>query len=426
MTGTTTHATYYEASAPARPHRAAAAGDFRTDVCVIGGGLTGISAALELARRGYDVHVLEAERVGSGASGRNGGQINFGFSVDTAELDGAVGAGLARQLWPMAVEAVDLIDSRVAEHQIDCDLRRGFILAAAKARHVAGLRRDLDAMQNRYGYGSVEWLDRGAVAEVVGTDIYHGALRDPVSGHLHPLKYLLGLAEAAENLGAVIHENSPVRSVDPDSGEVRTAGAVVRADHVVLAANAYLDGLMPPLAARAMPVGTWVATTRPLSAEERAGLLPGGECVCDTRAALDYYRFTADGRLLFGGGVSYLGRDAPERAAALLGRRIGRVYPSLRDIGIEFAWGGRVSVTMNRMPDFGRKGRRLLYAQGFSGQGVALTGLAGLLMAEAVAGDAGRFDVFEGIRHRRFPGVDALRVPLLALGRFWYRLRDVL
>lgn len=416
--------TYYEATAPDTPPRAALEGEVRADICIVGGGFTGVGAALELAARGFDVRLLEAKRIGAGASGRNGGQINYGFSADAVSLAARLGIEPARALWAMAEEAVSLIDRRVAEHGIDCDLRRGFIYAAARASHMEPLRREREVLAESFGYSHLELLDPAATAAATGSGIYHGGLRDPRSGHLHPLKYLLGLAAAAETRGAVLHEHSPAISVDGENGVVRTARGAVRASHVLVAANAYLDGLLPPLGSRAMPVGTWVVATRPLTGEERAGLLPGGECVCDTHVALDYYRFTPDARLLFGGGVSYRGRDGAEDGARLLGRRIARVYPALAGIDIDHAWGGRVSITRNRLPDIGRIGRRLYYAHGFSGQGVALTGMAGQGIAEAIAGDAARFDVFASVQHGRFPGGAALRQPLLALFRLWYRLRD--
>lgn len=419
-------ATYYEASAGQAETWAPLTEDVRADVCVVGGGLTGVSAALELAARGFDVRLLEADRVGSGASGRNGGQINFGFAVDTAELPDAVGIDRAQSLWPLAEEAVGLIDRRVAEYAIDCDLKRGFILAASRPRHMKGLRADHESLVRDFGYAGIELLDARQVAEAVGTGVYAGGLRDQLSGHLHPLKYLRGLAAAAERMGAVLHEHSAAVHIDAESGLVRTAAGQVKADHLVLATNAYLDGLMPPIEARAMPVGTWIVATRVLDEAERGAMLRGDECVCDTNAVLDYFRFSADNRLLFGGGVSYLARDSAGLARSLLRGRLARVFPALKDVELDYAWGGRVSVTRNRLPDLGRIGKRLYYAQGFSGQGVALTGLAGQLIAEAVAGDAGRFDVFAGVRHAAFPGGARLRQPLLALGRLWHRLRDAL
>jgi len=247
---------------------------------------------------------------------------------------------------------------------------------------------------------------------------------DPGAGHILSLKYCLGLARAAATAGAMLHENVSALSVDPERGVVVTPQGTIRAERVVVAANAYLDGLLPNIEPRALGVGTWVMTTEPLPAEVRDRLLPGNECVCDDNAVLDYFRFTADNRLLFGGGVSYLGRDDGAAAAGLLRRRIAETYPELADAPVGQVWGGKVSITRNRLPDIGRAGRRVWYAHGFSGQGVAITGIAGKLIAAAIQGDEAGFRTLSGVPHRDFPGGPYLRRPLVTLGRLWYRLMD--
>lgn len=426
MTKATHVDSYYAASANPMPDYPVLQGEETADVCVVGAGLTGTSCALELAKRGYDVVVLEANRVAWGASGRSGGQMIFGYSCGEEALEKLIGPDDARRLWDMSLEAVDLIRERVRDYGIDCDLSPGHLHAAIKPRQMRALEAWHRALDERYGYGSPELWDRDRIRSAVASERYIGGLHDPNSGHLHPLNYTLGLAAAAGQAGARFFEASRATGiVHGPEPTVTTAGGSVRCRHVVLGGNAYLGDLSSRLAARIMPVGTYIGASEPLGRERASALIPDNIAVADTNFVLDYFRLSADHRMLFGGRVSYSTVVPPDLAAAMK-RRMVKVFPQLSDVGMEYAWGGYVGITRNRAPDFGRIDDNIFYAQGFSGHGIALTGLAGRLMAEAVAGTAERFDVFSRIPHADFPGGVLMRTPALVLAMFWYRLRDLL
>ena len=406
-------------------------GDADADVCVVGGGIAGCAAALHLAERGYKVVLLEAHEIGFGASGRSGAQAIFGAACGQDKLRQLLGAADARCVWDISVEALALQRDLIARHQIDCDYVAGQMQVAIKARHETELRAEVESLRNEYDYHSARYLERDELRSLLATERYTGALLDTNSGHLQPLNYTLGLARAAARAGAKVHTRSAVGAVD-ESGtvsaarvSVRTAQGVVRCRHAVLCCNAYIGALAPALSARIMAVGTYIVATEILGAERAAGLIRNNAAVTDSNWVLDYFRRSADHRLLFGGRVSYSGLD-PLGTAAATRMRMLKVFPQLQDVQIEYAWGGYVDITLNRAPDFGRLSPNVYYLQGFSGHGIALTGIAGKLVADAIAGSAERFDVFARIPHRGFPGGPALRRPALVLAMLWYRLRDLL
>ncbi len=415
--------TWYEASAPPAPLRPALAGDIATDICVIGAGYAGLSAALHLAEAGHRVILLEARRVGGGASGRNGGQIHSGQRQEQETLEATLGDSAARDLWTLAEEAKALVRGLVARHAIACDLKDGIVHAAWKARDAAPLRAYVEHMASRYGYAQ-RWVEKKDVPALVATGRYHGALVDPGGGQLHALAYARGLAAAAEASGATIFENSPALACEAVAGGVaiRTAAGTVRASHAVLACDTWLGALDPAAGAYALAINSFIAVTAPLGARAQS-LIPCGHAVADTKFVVDYYRLTADGRLLFGGGENYTPRY-PADLKRFVSRPMLRVFPQIADIPVDYAWGGPVGVTISRLPHFGWRTPRTVFAHGFSGQGVALATLAGKLMAEAVTGTTARFDVFAKLKHRRFPGGRMLRTPLMALGMAWYALKD--
>ncbi|MBU6258325.1 MAG: FAD-binding oxidoreductase [Burkholderiales bacterium] len=418
---------YYTATAPLPPAQPALDADAACDVAVVGGGIAGLSAALELAQRGFDVRLLEAGRVGGGASGRNGGQAIHGLACDQQVIEAQLGVDDARRVWAMSIEALELLRRRIAEHAIDCEWQDGFLGLATSARKARALAAWADRIESVYGYALTR-IDAAEVGRWIASPRFHGGIHDARSGHLHPLKYTLGLARAAAAAGVQIHENARVERLDPGQPALlHGGGATLRARQVVLAGNVYLGDLVPAIAGRIMPVGTYIGCTEPLGAARAAALVPSRAAVCDTNFVLDYFRPTADHRLLYGGRVSYSGR-APVDVARSMRQRLRLSFPQLAEARIEYAWGGHVDISMNRAPDFGRLGaaRNVYYLQGFSGHGLALAGLAGRIVAEAIAGDASRFDVFARLRHRDFPGGAALRMPALVLGMAWYRLRDML
>lgn len=415
---------WYAATAKGALPRPMLQGAARADVCVIGAGYTGVSAALHLAERGYAVIVLEAARIGWGASGRNGGEMFVGQRRSQPELERMFGRDTAARLWELGVEAVELVRERVARHGIECDLRPGIAVAAAKPSHVADLRRTRDHLADRHGYGRMELLDAETTAALIGTRRYHGALLDHGCFHLHPLNLCLGLAAAAEAAGARIFERSAVLEYTRERpARVRTAGGEVQAEHVVLACDGYLGRLEPRIAAHAMPINNFIVATEPLGEARARSVLARDVAVADTKFVVNYWRLTPDHRLLFGGGENYSPRF-PRDIRAFVRPHLERVYPQLAGVRLDYGWGGAVGITMKRLPHFGRLPPNVFFAHGYSGQGVALANLAGRLIAEAVAGTAERFDVMASLPAPRFPGGVLLRYPALVLGMLWYALLD--
>lgn len=422
-----TRHSYYADTAVRETRYPALTEDADCDVAIVGGGLAGLSAAIELADRGFSVRVLEAREVGFGASGRNGGQAIHGLACDQAEIEAQLGPEQARRVFDMTIEALSLIRWRIARFGIDCDWRDGYLGVATSAGKARALLAGADHLEQAYGY-PMERISRAKLPGWISSPRYHAAVHDPRSGHLHPLKYTLGLARAAAGLGVVIHEGTAVTSLTPSERPVlHTAHGRITARQVLLAGNVYLQGIAPSLEARIMPVGTYIVATEPLGEPMARQLIPCNAAVCDNNFVLDYFRFGADASLLYGGRVSY-STATPANLADSLRQRLVETFPPLAKTRISHAWGGFVDISMNRAPDFGRlrESPQVYYLQGFSGHGLALTGLAGRLVAEAMAGDATRFDTFARIRHRRFPGGRLLRTPALVLGMAWYRLKDVL
>ncbi len=418
---------YYAASTPLAQRHAPLRGDQRCDVAVVGGGLAGLSAALDLRQRGFDVVLLEARQIGFGASGRNGGQAIHGLACDQELIEFQLGRDDARRIWDMSIEALDLLKQRIAEHAIACEWRDGWLGVARTPGKGRELMRWAQRTEKRYGY-TVQRLAPGELGHWIASPEFHSGIYDPRSGHLHPLKYTRGLARAAAAAGVRIFEDSAALELLPGPApQLRTAQGMVTAAQVLLAGNVYLSGLAPALAPRIMPVGTYIACTEALPPALADSLIPSRSAVCDNNFVLDYFRTTDDNRMLYGGRVSYSTRT-PSDLAESMRRRMVLTFPQLQGRRIEYAWGGFVDITMNRAPDFGRLDGlgKVYYLQGFSGHGLALTGLAGRLVAEAMAGDATRFDVFAQIGHRNFPGGTRLRTPALVLAMAWYRLRDML
>ena len=417
---------YYAATARGLSDHPRLEGELSCDVCVVGGGYTGLSAALHLAERDYDVVLLEAERIGWGASGRNGGQLNTGQRKSQCELERRLGQAAAQQLWELAEEAKATVRERIERHAIDCDYRAGGLNAAYKPGDVRHLVESAEHLERDYGYRELRAVSRAEMAEMLGTTIYHGGTLDQGAGHLHPLNYALGLARAAAEAGARLFENSRVTGTGGGGPSViATANGRVKARYLVLACNGYLGGLEPRIAGKIMPINNFVLATAPLGEAGARALIRDDVAVSDTKFVVDYYRLSADRRLLFGGGETYSSRF-PRDLKGFVRKYMLRVYPQLAETAIDYAWGGTLAITLNRLPCFGRLAPDTFYAQGYSGQGVALTSLAGKLIAEAVAGTAERFDVFERVPKPGFPGGTLLRWPGLVAGMLYYSLRDKL
>jgi gamma-glutamylputrescine oxidase len=393
------------------------------DVCVIGAGYTGLSTALFLLEQGYSVAVLEAAKVGFGASGRNGGQIVNSYSRDIDVIEKTVGARQAQLLGEMAFEGGRIIRDRVAKYGIQCDLRDGGVFAAITAKQMHHLESQ-KRLWERYGHTQLELMDARRTREVVGTDRYVGGMLDMSGGHIHPLNLALGEAAAVTSLGGRIFEQSPAIRIDRGANPVvHTHQGRVRAKFVVVAGNAYLGGLIPELAAKSMPCGSQILTTEPLSEELARSLLPQDYCVEDCNYLLDYYRLSADNRLIFGGGVVYGARD-PEDIAAIIRPKLLKTFPQLKDVKIDYTWTGNFLLTLSRLPQVGRLGDNIYYSQGCSGHGVTYTHLAGKVLANAIRGQAESFDAFAQLPHYPFPGGRLFRVPFTAMGACYYQLRD--
>ena len=423
MHSRTTLRNYYEATTKVDLITAPLDGDITTDVAIVGGGITGVSAALHLAERGFDAAVLEARHIGWGASGRNGGQALPGFAAGQSVMNRLAGRERARLLWNLSLEAVELLHRRIAQFAIPCDPVRGYLHAAIKPRQVRELQEAQEELAE-LGAPVGRILQGGEARGRLDSPAYLALLEDPLSGHIHPLNYTLGLARAAQAAGARLYTQSRVTKIERGSRiRLHTGAGIVSARYLLLAGGAYLGGLAAPIAGYVMPVGTYIIATEPRA--DIPALIPGNEAVADLNFVLNYFRRSADNRLLFGGRVSYSTLPPPGLARSML-KRATRVFPQLKGARVEFCWGGNVDITRNRAPHFGRLAPDILFLQGFSGHGVALTGLAGQLAAEAIAGQAERFDVFAAIPHARFPGGRRFRVPALLLATTYYRLRDLL
>ncbi len=398
-------------------------GTVRADVCVVGGGYTGLSAALHLAEAGYDVVLLEAHRVGFGASGRNGGQLGSAQRLDQEDLEQLVGTGDAAKLWDMAEDAKDLVKGLISRHKIDCDLKPGVATLGFSDAERADLHGHADHLAKTYGYDQISLLDKAAGHDLCPSPAYAGGYLDMGAAHLHPLNYALGLARAAVRAGVRLHEGTEVLAIEDGARTtIRTANGQVSADHVILACNGYLGGLNRQVAARVMPINNFIAATEPLGDETRR-VLSKDVAVADTKFVVNYFRLSADGRLLFGGGESY-GYRFPADIAGLVRKPMSAIFPHLGDVRIDYAWGGTLAITMRRMPYLARLGRNVLSASGYSGHGVGTATHAGQLMALAIQGQNDGFDTLARVPAQRFPGGPALRNPLLVLAMTWYAMRD--
>ncbi|WP_062382265.1 NAD(P)/FAD-dependent oxidoreductase [Pseudomonas abietaniphila] len=420
---------YYAASVAPEAVRASLDTAISADVCIIGGGFTGVNTALELAERGMSVVLLEAQRIGWGASGRNGGQLIRGLGHDVSGVERWVGQEGVRYLQQAGSESVDIVRRRVNDNELACDLRWGYCDLANTRAHWKGLQEELAALTAQGYPHPLRLVEKDALHDVVNSSAYVGGLVDMGSGHLHPLKLILAEARLAEAKGAILYEASPVRRIVHGSKvQVLTDHGQVSATQVVLACDAFLEKLEPELTGKLLPAGSYIIATEPLGEERARALIPQNMALCDQRVALDYYRLSADNRLLFGGACHYSGRD-PANIGDYMRPKMERVFPQLKGVGIDFQWGGMIGISANRFPQIGYlpKAPNVFYAQGYSGHGLNVTHFAARILAQAIAErDSRAVELFARVPHRTFPGGARLRSPLLALGMMWYRFRELI
>ena len=432
MTATTNHyagdgrypGSYYAASANRSPARPALQGDVTTEVCVVGAGYSGLSTALHLAEKGHKVVVVEGAKVGWGASGRNGGQIVNGLNASLGTIQRRYGSEIAGYIGSMVQEGANIIAGNIKKYKIQCDYKPKNLFAAYTAKHM----KELEAKQilwRTHGMDDHELLDKNAMREHVGTDVYYGGMIDHSGAHLHPLNLALGEAAAIEANGGTIYENTLLVSLEKDTNGpiVKTTSGQVHCKKVVLCGNAYLGKVIPKLTARVMPVSTQIIATKPLGDELASDLLPTDLCVEDVRYILDYFRLSADKRLLFGGGTVYGGTD-PKDIVAKLRPNMEKVFPQMKGVDIDYAWSGNFALSFSRVPQLGKLEDNVFFAHGYSGHGVTGSHLFGRILSEAIGGNSTRFDVFAKLPWIPFPGGRLLRVPYSAMGSWWYGLRD--
>ena len=418
-------ASYYSATACDNVSYPSLEGRHTADVAIVGGGFTGVSAALSLAERGVDVALVEAHRIGWGASGRNGGQLIDGFA-DPGKVGQRLGPDAERLTRKMGLECRDLVVDRIARYDIACDLRLGFLEVATNAREVAALKSELADRQAHEVSSDCELVAEDQLQSYIGSARYCAGLINRRNGHLHPLNLCLGEARAAATLGVRVFEQSPVvKLTHGDEPTLYTTRGSLVARQVVLAGNAYLGTLEPTLAGQVIPAGSYIIATEPLEPSFAQSLLPERMAVCDLRLALNYFRLSADNRLLFGGLCNYSGRR-PRSIAMSLRPKMLAVFPQLEGTRIDYQWGGNLGISINRIPQLGRVGNNVYYAQGYSGHGLAPSHLAGVILADAILGDRERLDVFARIGHLKLPGGRWVANPLLALGMLYYRLKELL
>ncbi|WP_380058665.1 NAD(P)/FAD-dependent oxidoreductase [Falsihalocynthiibacter sp. SS001] len=404
----------------------AAAGEISCDVCVIGGGFTGLSTALHLAQRGYDVRLVEAQRVGFGASGRNGGQVGQGQRLDQDELESKFGVERAKELWTIGTQAVELVRDLAASDMVHADFHPGIVHADHRARYVSHSRSYAEKLNAEYDYPHVRFLPQEEIREIVKSDAYFGGTLDTRSGHIDPLQLALGLARMAVAAGANVHELSRVQKVDQGAKvRVHTDQATIKADQLVLACNGYIGDLHNDVSRRVMPINNYIVATEPMTPEQQKQIIKGNIAVADSKFVVNYFRFSDDNRLLFGGTESY-GYRFPKDIAAQVRKPLAEIFPQLANVKIDHAWGGTLGITMNRLPHYERYAGNILSMSGFSGSGVALGTLSGQIAAEAIAGQSERFDAMANIPTPRFPGGKMMQHPLLVLAMLWYSLRDKL
>lgn len=414
---------WYQDSVGERPQYPALDCSVQTDVAIIGGGFTGLQAAYNLARLGVSVVLIEGNRFGDGASGRNGGQLGTGQRAWPDELEAELGFERSKALFDMAENAKHYLLDFAEQHGIDIEYMPGQLNVAHKANYGSEYRRSAEIMATRYDYPHIAFMDRDETRERLGSKRYHCGVRDTGTGHIHPLKLLVGLAKVAAKAGARLCEMTPASAIRQAGGKtmIDTPRGTITADRLLIATNAYIGNLEPVTASHVMPIRSFIGATVPL--DKFPAIIPGSEAVADSRFVVRYFRKSRDGRLLFGGREAYTA-DSPRDISSHIRRQIAEIYPSLADIEMTHAWGGSVGITMPRKPFARDVLPGVTSLAGYSGHGVMLSNYCGKMYADTVAGNARELDVLKDLKIPAFPGGARLRKPLLFLALTWYALRD--
>ena len=402
--------------------------DIDSDICVIGGGLTGISSSIYLARKGYSVTLFEAKKLGSGASGRNGGQLGIGMRKDQRLIEKKFGFDHANELWKLGLEAVEEAKKLIFDYKIECNLVNGVLHAGFFEKDEIYFNEEINHMQQKYKFEGYDYLNKKQINEEISTDIYHSGLLNKNSYHINPLKFLIGLANELKSLNVKVYENTPITKIlnYKDGVKLYSNSKIINAKKVVVGCNGYLDNLLGRTRNKFMPINNYIIATEPLGKDKAEEIIKNNYAVSDTRFIIDYYRFSEDWRMLFGGGETYTSKFLINPKSFVRNRML-KVFPQLKKYKIDFAWGGTLAITVNRLPDFGTlMNDKIIYAHGYSGHGLALSTLSGKLIAEKISGQSNRFDIISKIKNFSIPGGDFFRRPIYTSAVAFYKLQDML
>ena len=402
--------------------------DIDVDICIIGGGLTGISSAINLSKKGYSVILCEARKIGWGASGRNGGQLGIGMRKDQFTIEKKLGLKHAKELWSLGLEAVEDVKNLIKENEIDCHLVNGVMSTACFEKDIDEYKFEIEHMAKNYDFEGYQFFNKEKIREEINSKMYLAGLLNSGSYHLNPLKLTLGLAKVAQKNNVKIFENTPIEKIreEGDRVQVMSKKGLIRANQVVVACNGYLDSILGSKKNKFMPINNYVVATEPLGEKRARQIIKNNYAVCDTRFIIDYYRFSEDWRMIFGGGETFTSNFV-KNATSFVSKRMIKVFPQLQNVNIDYSWGGTLAITVNRLPHFGTlMNNKVSYAFGYSGHGLALSVLAGKLIAENIHGDHERFKFFSGINHMSIPFGSIFRRPIYSSAILYYKIRDYL